>query len=180
MRCALIGTESTAAPHEALTNLSAHKLVNHRSTRAASLLLSQTAHKRRRCFITASSKRQPKDPKKYATMDELRTHLTQQQGNGGLSGFLSWMGSTAFGASRYALLCATARCRLCFCLCSVPAVLCNSDKHAYDLHIGCHKNGVTCTVLTAQRQAWRQLTGSYCKLLRHKTSQVAYPYDLVI
>ena len=57
----------------------------------------------RLCLITASSKRQPKDPRKYATMDELRTHLMQQQGTGGFSGFLSWVGSTAFGASRCVL-----------------------------------------------------------------------------
>ncbi|DBA96723.1 TPA: hypothetical protein ACH3X1_015565 [Trebouxia sp. C0004] len=51
--------------------------------------------------ISASSKRQAKDPSKYGSMDNMRTHLEQQsQGNGGFAGFLNWLGSNAFGASR--------------------------------------------------------------------------------
>ena len=83
-------------------------LIRLHSQRSTELASKQTAYNHRTNYritqqqrlITASSKRQPKDPKKYATMDELRTHLMQQQGTGGFSGFLSWVGSTAFGAPR--------------------------------------------------------------------------------
>lgn len=43
-------------------------------------------------------------------MDALRTLLMQQQGNGVVSGCLFWMGSTAFGARRWAFLCAPLKC----------------------------------------------------------------------
>lgn len=54
----------------------------------------------RNSLISASGRRQAKNPADYGDMDEIRSHLGQQRGSGGFSAFLAWLGSAAFGASK--------------------------------------------------------------------------------
>ena len=141
----------------------------------------------RQCRLTVCSIRQPKDPKKYATMDELRTHLTQQQGNGGVSAFLSWMGSTAFGAKRCALAADCSqhahqhRCSH-LALCELLLPLPNGTipvKYSTDLCLKIYK-GARHAVLKAAPAAWQELTEAYCNPPGHEVSQAACLCDLVM
>lgn len=52
-------------------------------------------------FDASGAKRQPKNPKDFKSMDELRASLHNRSGlDAGLSGFLNWVSQEAFGAGR--------------------------------------------------------------------------------
>lgn len=49
--------------------------------------------------VVCQSQRQPKNPKAWRSMDELRDHLEQPQGmGGGISAMLNWISQNSFGA----------------------------------------------------------------------------------
>ncbi|KAK9810529.1 hypothetical protein WJX72_012238 [[Myrmecia] bisecta] len=60
--------------------------------------LGRTRRRRPPTTTWASAKRQPKDPSKYSSIEDLRAELQNKQGlAAGLSGFLNWLGDAAFG-----------------------------------------------------------------------------------